>query len=410
MLHNNNSTRPLKKARFETEQQVLEWTDCVHFCFVSNVEDDAKKQWVSPTYLYFLSEVFQTAPSTAALPWTVHITFHATSLFAHVSTTIHSSSCTSTARYEAALEHLYAALPNGYTMEEQTFAQHCTDMKKPKKEEMKPTKEEPKLKEKPTTTKVHAYEVQDQHFEVHRSSLMDADMKEMFGRWQKLAPFFIEGADCIDVKETPERWMIYMLWKKGAIQYPVGYVSKYTFSNPLKDSIERICQVLILPLYQRQGHARQMVQCIMQEAMASPRVYQMTVEDPVPAFTAVRDGVDVEHCVAPQYYAMWSDIIVARDPIVPLKKEEMEKIRKEMKLTNGQLVKCFEALLWGEIQKTKHNTERERQYRLMVKRRLYAEMEPITHADRRKALLTQKYEAVVEYYQKLLVKANAVHP
>lgn len=63
-------------------------------------------------------------------------------------------------------------------------------------------------------------------------------------------------------------------------------------SDPSPKSAEmnethRICQVLIFPTHQRQGHGEHLVQCISQRAVANDKVYELTVEDPVPAFAKV---------------------------------------------------------------------------------------------------------------------------
>lgn len=118
------------------------------------------------------------------------------------------------------------------------------------------------------------------------------------------------GADGIDV--TDPRWVVYVTYERCSAPgsdeksfLPVGYVTLFKFINPLgrklasgtsdatvsqsaeQNETHRICQVLIFPTHQRQGHGEHLVQCISQRAVANDKVYELTVEDPVPAFAKV---------------------------------------------------------------------------------------------------------------------------
>lgn len=110
----------------------------------------------------------------------------------------------------------------------------------------------------------------------------------------------ISGADAVDV--TDPRWVLYVTYERIETSdkrrfAPVGYVTVFKFINPLgrkgacgsdeMNETHRICQVLVLPTHQRQGHGEQLVQCIAQRAVANDKVFELTVEDPVPAFSQV---------------------------------------------------------------------------------------------------------------------------
>jgi histone acetyltransferase 1 len=120
------------------------------------------------------------------------------------------------------------------------------------------------------------------------------------------------GADGIDV--TDPRWVVYLTYERlgevggenGSLFCPVGYITLFKFFNPLGRKVSsttttatnperiethRICQVLIFPTHQRQGHGEMLVQCISARAVANDNVYELTVEDPVPAFSQVCVGV-----------------------------------------------------------------------------------------------------------------------
>lgn len=99
--------------------------------------------------------------------------------------------------------------------------------------------------------------------------------------------------------------MLYLIYERGdapSAFTPVGYITVFKFCNPLgrkrsltdpqteQNETRRICQVLVFPTFQRQGHCEQLVHCISSRALASDNVYEITVEDPVPAFAKVSSG------------------------------------------------------------------------------------------------------------------------
>ena len=372
------------------------------FRIVSSRNDlSSSAAWFHPTFTYPVYGTEEIIMGYENL--NIRITLHATTLFAHVTMTHDAKEGDAVDPLVA----LYPHLPNGYTLDENRF--YATfDFQAPS---ILPGnlyfsfENENKLKKK------------NGHFELYSCSLENKEMQLWHNRMEALAPFFIEGADAITVdQESSGKWTVYHLWemsegaegKNRAATRFAGYTTKYSFCNPVcagstadQDTIERICQVLLLPPFQRQGHAKCMVTTIMKDALSNKRVFMMTVEDPVPAFSAVRDVVDVSHC---GLYNGW-DALVDRTPMTPLSKKEKETISRKMKITTAQIEKCFEMLMYREVTK-RGNEERERQFRLMMKRKLYAEMEEIPHADRRKAILQAAYAEKMKYYQTILKKSS----
>lgn len=126
--------------------------------------------------------------------------------------------------------------------------------------------------------------------------------QQLLANLQTMALWFIEGADRVDV--TDPRWVVYLTYERseaggsGGTLAPVGYVTLFKFTNPLGRTVSatgvqmnethRICQVLVFPTHQRQGHGEHLVQCVWQRAVANDSVFELTVEDPVPAFSQVR--------------------------------------------------------------------------------------------------------------------------
>ena len=96
-----------------------------------------------------------------------------------------------------------------------------------------------------------------------------------------------------------------------------GYLTLYAFNNPLKGKSVRICQVLVLPPFQRQGHGQRLLRQAYRIARERDVVYevskphfrkiferewlllmshfpQVTVEDPAEGFTMLRNVSDVQ--------------------------------------------------------------------------------------------------------------------
>lgn len=64
----------------------------------------------------------------------------------------------------------------------------------------------------------------------------------------------------------------------------------------------RVCQALIAPFAQHRGLGRELLLCVYRLAAARPGVSEVTVEDPCPAFQALRDRVDFDWYL--QHYGM----------------------------------------------------------------------------------------------------------
>jgi len=103
---------------------------------------------------------------------------------------------------------------------------------------------------------------QDHLFEVYECALeKNKEAQQLHRNLQMMAPWFIEGADAIDVSDP--RWVVFVIFERLSdlsALLPVGFVTLFKFTNPLgrkaADSVatqtHRICQALIFPTHQRQ--------------------------------------------------------------------------------------------------------------------------------------------------------------
>ena len=114
--------------------------------------------------------------------------------------------------------------------------------------------------------------------------------------------YFI-GASTADFSDT--RWRVLHLWerkdsisgdKKVTCYNFVGFMTLFLFTNPLRvlrPTSLRICQALVLPPYQRQGHGASLMK-LAYSLGKDMEVFDITVEDPADGFTALRDALDLK--------------------------------------------------------------------------------------------------------------------
>jgi histone acetyltransferase 1 len=134
-------------------------------------------------------------------------------------------------------------------------------------------------------------------------SLADGpDAAEYHEQVQKLAVWFIETADGVDVESNDGGYwkVLYLFVKHAPHQYSLaGYLTLFHFFSPFKKPkagiVARVCQALILPPYQRMGHGRLLLKTVHELANdPSNSIVEINVEDPAPAFVALRNSVDYE--------------------------------------------------------------------------------------------------------------------
>jgi histone acetyltransferase 1 len=229
-------------------------------------------------------------------------------------------------------------------------------------------------------------------------------------RVQNLAMFFIETADPVRVQDdTKGYWKVLYLFHQytpGAWAL-AGYITLFHFTNPFLHGgsvIMRICQALVLPPYQGQGHGRRMLHAVHDLAHDDDDdddVAQVNVEDPAPAFCALRNRVDYERFVAAKP-SLWFPTGQAT-----LSDDVAQAAARRAKITVRQVHLVHEMHAWHQLQQQPGN---EQPVRLAIKKRLNVELRDELAAERttaeRQAALQRAYERVVRDYQRIL---QAVH-
>ncbi|RLN89523.1 hypothetical protein BBJ28_00020314 [Nothophytophthora sp. Chile5] len=169
------------------------------------------------------------------------------------------------------------------------------------------------------------------------------------------------------------------------------------------------------------GHAERLVQSIHAQVLANERVYELTVEDPVPAFASVRnapylpclclrDLVDLKNCVQHEFFSLAPDASAdasgnARGTAA-LTTANIHAVQQKLKITQKQVQTCYEARKLAFVD-PKDEAQRKK-FRLEVKKRLFRlhteELDGMGSADRRKTFLEAEYQRVEAHYARLLAK------
>ncbi|KAL3942413.1 MAG: hypothetical protein SGBAC_003407 [Bacillariaceae sp.] len=266
---------------------------------------------------------------------------------------------------------------------------------------------------------------------------------------QKLALWFVENADDVDVSSDQSGYwkILYLFVQSPSKGYAlVGYCTLFHFNSPfhkpVPGTIVRICQALVLPPYQGQGHGKRMIECIYDavhnriiqggaytKSDDDQEVVQINVEDPAPGFVALRNKVDwklfQDH---PEYWSFHNAKkvdICDENFFASIPEAIAVQVGARAKITPHQVhivheLQTLEALNSsdddnddndddGTIRVSKE--ELERRYRLLVKRRLNRDhsedLSSFATKDAKKTYLAKLFDEQLALYNKLLKKGSS---
>ena len=201
-----------------------------------------------------------------------------------------------------------------------------------------------------------------------------ASRREFNDKLQTLFRFYIECHSYID--SSDDRWLLFTSFQRtpNGLQHFVGAATVYCFSRWAPGAGEQIvlkvCQVLVLPTHQSQGHGGELLRAAYDYAERRGAV-EVTVEDPSEGFTLMRDVTDMRRCI--DLGLCWTSPIQSSSDVAHAlgSDESWEKARSRLRLTKEQAVRCREALAYISVySKGAPCDEIMRSYRLCVKRRL----------------------------------------
>lgn len=271
---------------------------------------------------------------------------------------------------------------------------------------------------------------------------------------QPLARWFIETADDVNVADTDGGgfWSVLYLLRKhdnlvdGTTTTTTppthyfslaGYVTLFHFNAPFKKPepgiIVRICQALILPLYQRSGHGSELLLSLhdyaeryIKEFAIPPTggmdIVEVNVEDPAPGFIALRDYIDYQRFISlistgnskfdNKYLEM--NQVNSREYFQQAPIESTLTLSSLLKITKRQVEIIHEIYKLAAVEKWKQDSKDTQQinqvetyYRLMIKKSLKSYRTEELGAceggkEEQKALLAKWFEETYSHYRKLL--------
>ncbi|KAJ1737736.1 histone acetyltransferase 1 [Coemansia sp. Benny D160-2] len=250
----------------------------------------------------------------------------------------------------------------------------------------------------PLGKKCHEYVHQDIAYEIYDNAFADKEFCEYHRRIQTFVMFYIEGAQFID--DLDEKWRVFTVFEKldiqGSTSYSfVGYCTMYQFFHWPDRKRARISQFLVLPPFQGQGHGSQLYRFIHSLVRRTPEYADLTVEDPSESFDDMRDRNDMR---------LLLDHNAFEGLEAPVDAQTVGKMQAQYKLSRRQTVRCIEIALLKKLDKAKRPDEY-RQYRLFVKRRIYAQnADSLSGLDdkEKKEKVAESFAAVEDDYHRIL--------
>jgi histone acetyltransferase 1 len=249
---------------------------------------------------------------------------------------------------------------------------------------------------------------------------------------QKLAIFFIENADNVNIAKTDGGFwkVVYLFQKHSATQFSLaGYVTLFHFHAPFHKPkpgiIVRICQALVLTPYQRQGHGMRLLEYVYELANDKHtklyydgddrKIVQFNVEDPAPGFVALRNKVDLQLFLAhPEWLPPSAGKVAISDDtfFMPLTDAQAQTASANARITPRQVHVVYELFklkfLKGTALEKDSKEVAEKNFRLMVKKRLNKESREELSSFRTKAekqaFLTELFDEQLEHYEALLAE------
>ena len=270
---------------------------------------------------------------------------------------------------------------------------------------------------------------------------------------QPLARWYIETADDVNISdEDGGFWNVLYLFHKhddkkssddgtSTFRYSLaGYITLFHFHAPFRKPhpgiIVRVCQALILPLYQRAGHGSELLLSVHEYAerylndFASSSngmdIVEVNVEDPAPGFVALRDSVDYKRFLSStdsvfgiigklepdvkylKKYPVTSKEYFLPDPDGGLALSSYLKITKRQAEVMYEIYKLAAVEEWKQGSNDNAQIQQvETNYRLMIKKSLKSHRTEELGAceggkEEQKALLAKWFDYTHNHYRKLL--------
>ncbi|ODQ64684.1 acyl-CoA N-acyltransferase [Nadsonia fulvescens var. elongata DSM 6958] len=255
---------------------------------------------------------------------------------------------------------------------------------------------------------VSAFEHQDQHYTIHKTSLADTTTLTLLTRFQIFNLLFIEAGSYID--HTDDRWEIFLIYNETKFigfctVYPYFYfrdVPTHDLAEGYANTRNKISQFIVLPPFQGLGLGANLYKTVYENFLARDTVREVSVEDPCEAFDDLRDRCDLE--------------MLAREGVFDSRKgfrvdkvgtQWIEAERLKWKIAQRQFERCIEMAFLHY--NSPQDAQARKLLRLLIKRRVYARNKDLLvdlTDDERKDKLQDTYLRMLEDYQRIIQRVN----
>nr|CAB3251832.1 histone acetyltransferase type B catalytic subunit [Phallusia mammillata] len=252
-------------------------------------------------------------------------------------------------------------------------------------------------------------------FQVYKADVTCPGFKDYHQRMESFILWFIDAASYIDADD--DKWDFYTVFEKivksGITTFNfVGYSTCYRFYAYPDRCRPRISQVLVLPVYQKQGHCTALLSTIYQQYTNNSSVVDITAEDPSDNFQRVRDFVDAKNLAQLKAFCPAN--------LKESYSKEMEKSAKENhKINKRQARRIYEILRLSHT--NEHDDDEFTKYRLSVKERINRPFKNesmrkksrllhdqlVPQAEERRLILQKEFEKCLEEYRKVVSRLQA---
>ncbi|XP_010049570.2 histone acetyltransferase type B catalytic subunit [Eucalyptus grandis] len=196
--------------------------------------------------------------------------------------------------------------------------------------------------------------------EAVRMLMGDMTAGHLYSRLVPLVLLLVDGSNPIDV--TDSSWELYLLIQKTSDQQGnfhdrlLGFAAVYRFYHYPDSSRLRLGQILVLPLYQRKGYGRYLLEVLNNVAIADD-VYDFTIEEPVDNLQHLRTCIDVQRLLSFDKVQQAVNSTVSQLKQGKLSKKTyiprllpppsvVEDARKRFKINKKQFLQCWEILVY----------------------------------------------------------------
>ncbi|KAL2081587.1 hypothetical protein ACEWY4_023440 [Coilia grayii] len=224
---------------------------------------------------------------------------------------------------------------------------------------------------KPFGSLIHTYSIHNEEageditYQIHKADLSCPGFHEYHERLQTFLMWFIETASFIDVDD--DRWDFFLVFEKynkdgETLFATVGYMTVYNYYVYPDKTRPRVSQMLILPPFQGEGHGAQLLETVHRFYCNSPKVQDITAEDPSENYVKLRDFVLVKLCQSLPSFS-------ADKLFLGFSEDMASEAQEKLKINKKHARRVYEILRLRATDMS--DEEKARAYRLEVKKRLF---------------------------------------